>query len=125
MSIIQFGIILERELRETLKNYSIENLFANRVKRIRHLIKNNIIISKSQYNNFILSSITLLYDLCKRIILNSLTELRNRYHKVNLTSHIHLENNRCMEIIGVKNKVDTLNVLPINSMRQIVFNKKN
>lgn len=112
MSIVRFGVSLEKELLEALDNYAIDNHFTNRSQAIRNLINSNIVSSKWQCNNLVTGSITLVYDHHKRNLLGNLTDLQHDYHHVILSSqHFHLDNNLCMEIIAVKGKAVTLTEL--------------
>ena len=112
MSIVRFGVSLEKELLEALDNYASVNHFSNRSQAIRNLINNNILTSKWQCNNLVAGSITLVYDHHKKDILAYLTNLQHNYHHVILSSqHFHLEKDICMEIIAVKGKTVTLTEL--------------
>ncbi len=112
MSIVRFGVSLEKELLEALDNYASENHFTNRSQAIRNLINNNIVTSKWQCNNLVAGSITLVYDHHKRDLLTNLTDLQHDYHNVILSSqHFHLEKDLCMEIIAVKGKAASLTEL--------------
>ncbi len=112
MSIVRFGVSLEKELLEALDNYASENHFTNRSQAIRNLINNNIVTSKWQCNNLVAGSITLVYDHHKRDLLTNLTDLQHDYHNVILSSqHFHLEKDLCMEIIAVKGKAAKLTEL--------------
>ena len=112
MSIVRFGVSLEKELLEELDNYASENQFANRSQAIRHLINNNIVTSKWQCNNTVAGSITLVYDHHKRDLGNRLTRLQHHYHDVIMSSqHFHLDSDICMEIIAVKGKAVILTEL--------------
>jgi len=112
MSIVRFGVSLEKELLEALDNYASDNHFTNRSQAIRNLINSNIVSSKWQCNNLVAGSITLVYDHHKRDLLANLTDLQHDYHYVILSSqHFHLDNNLCMEIIAVKGKAVTLTEL--------------
>ncbi|MBN1950792.1 MAG: nickel-responsive transcriptional regulator NikR [Bacteroidales bacterium] len=112
MSVTRFGVSLEKELLEALDNYAEENSFTNRSQAIRHLINNNIVLSKWQCNNLVAGSITLVFDHHKRDLLNQLTDVQHEYHSVILSSqHFHLEKDMCMEIIAVKGKASVLTEL--------------
>jgi CopG family transcriptional regulator, nickel-responsive regulator len=112
MSIVLFGVSLEKELLEALDNYASENLFTNRSQAVRNLIRNNIVVDKWQCNNLVAGSITLVFDHHKRDLLTILTDLQHDYHHVILSSqHFHLEKDLCMEIIAVKGKAVVLTEL--------------
>ncbi len=112
MSIVRFGVSLEKELLEELDNYAVNNHFTNRSQAIRNLINKNIVTSKWQCNNLVAGSITLIYDHHKRELLTHLTDLQHDYHHFILSSqHLHLDKNLCMEIIAVKGKAIVLTEL--------------
>ncbi len=112
MSIVRFGVSLEKELLEALDNYASDNHFTNRSQAIRHLINNNIVTNKWQCNNIVAGSITLVYDHHKRDLLTKITNLQHDYHHIILSSqHFHLEKDLCMEIIAAKGKAVTLTEL--------------
>jgi CopG family nickel-responsive transcriptional regulator len=112
MSVVRFGVSLEKELLEALDNFAEENQFTNRSQAIRQLINNNIVVKKWQCNNQVAGSITLVYDHHKRDLLNQLTDIQHDHHDVILSSqHIHLNHDICMEIIAVKGKAIVLTEL--------------
>lgn len=112
MSIVRFGVSLEKELLEALDNYARENQFTNRSQAIRQLINQHTVISKWQCNNIVAGSITLVYDHHKKDLISHLTDLQHHYHDVILSSqHFHLEQDLCMEIIAVKGKAVLLTQL--------------
>ncbi len=112
MSVIRFGVSVEKELLDALDNYARENQFANRSQAIRHLINNNIVNEKWQCNNIVAGAITLVYDHHKRELVNNLMDVQHNYHDVVLSSqHFHIEHDLCMEIIAVKGKAKVLTQL--------------
>lgn len=112
MSIVRFGVSLEKELLEALDSFASENHFKNRSQAIRHLINNNIATMKWKCNNLVAGSITLVFDHHKRDLLTRLTDLQHDYHKVILSSqHFHLEKDLCLEIIAVKGEAAMLTEL--------------
>jgi len=112
MSVIRFGVSLEKDLLEALDGYVKENHFSNRSQAVRHLISNNVVVKKWQCNNMVAGSITLVYDHHKRDLMNQITELQHDFHEVILSSqHIHLSHDNCMEIVAVKGKAAVLTEL--------------
>ncbi len=112
MSIVRFGVSLEKELLEALDNYASENHFTNRSQAIRHLINNNTVTSKWQNNDLVAGSITLVFNHHRRDLITNLTDLQHDYLPVILSSqHFHLEKELCMEIIAVKGKASVLKEL--------------
>ena len=112
MSVVRFGVSLEKDLLEALDDYAKENRFSNRSRAIRHLIAENVVIKKWQCNNIVAGSITLVYDHHKRDILSVITDIQHRYHGSILSSqHFHLDHSSCLEIIAVKGRSKELTEL--------------
>lgn len=112
MSVVRFGVSLEKELMDILDKYVIDKKFSNRSQAIRHLINNNAVTKKWKNNDLVAGSITLVFDHHKRDLVNTLTNIQHDYHNVIMSSlHFHLEHNTCMEIIAVKGQANMLNEL--------------
>jgi CopG family nickel-responsive transcriptional regulator len=62
MSVVRFGVSIEKELLEALDEYVIENRYSNRSQAIRQLISNNLTIKKWKCNNIVAGSVTLVYS---------------------------------------------------------------
>lgn len=112
MSIVRFGVSLEKELLEALDNYAKDNLFTNRSQAIRQLINNNSVTNKWQCNNIVAGAITLVYDQHKKDIITKIRDIQHDHHQLVLSSqHFHLDQEACMEIIAVKGKAVDLTQL--------------
>ena len=112
MSVIRFGVSLEKELLEKLNSYVVDNKLSSRSQAIRHLLNNNLVEKKWQCNNIVAGSVTLVYDHHKRDIINNLTEIQHNYYDVILSSqHFHLDLDICLEIVAVKGKAIILTEL--------------
>ena len=63
-------------------------------------------------NEEIAGTITLLYYLDKPALLNHIVETQHKFENVVVSSmHIHLTRNKCLEIIAVKGKADSIKKL--------------
>lgn len=112
MSVVRFGVSIEKELLESLDDYVRQNGFSNRSQAIRQLISNNLTIQKWKCNNIVAGSVTLVYNQEKSDIPGILTDIQHEYHNSILSSqHYHLDNNNCLEIIAVKGKAKDLTKL--------------
>jgi CopG family nickel-responsive transcriptional regulator len=112
MSVIRFGVSIERELLGALDDFVKENSFSNRSQAIRQLISNNLTIQKWKCNNIVAGSVTLVYNHQKSDIPGIITNVQHEYHKSILSSqHFHLDNDNCLEIIAVKGKAKELTEL--------------
>jgi CopG family nickel-responsive transcriptional regulator len=112
MSVVRFGVSLERELLRELDDYVQDNQLANRSQGIRHLLNNNIVRKKWRCNNIVAGSLTLVYNPQKRGIINKLAIIQHDYHEVILSSqHFHLDHDNCLDIIAIKGKAAVLTEL--------------
>src|SRR6056297_2826232 len=109
MSVVRFGVSLEKDMLETLDAYVVENKLSNRSQAIRHLLNNSTVEKKWKCNNIVAGSITLVFDHHKRDINKLLNDIQHNYHDVILASqHFHLTHSICLEIIAVKGKATVL-----------------
>ena len=112
MSVVRFGVSIEKELLDALDDFAAENSFANRSQAIRQLISNNLTMHKWKCNNIVAGSITLLYDHHSGDVMNKITDIQHEYHNSILSSqHFHLDHDNCLEIIAVKGKSRNLTAL--------------
>ena len=112
MSVIRFGVSLEKQLMDALDEYVEENSFPNRSQAIRNLIEKNIVEKKWKCNNEVAGAIVLLYDHHKHDISSRSNSVQHEYHKNILSSqHVHLNHDMCLETIAVKGKAKQLTEL--------------
>lgn len=112
MSVVRFGVSLEKELLKELDEYVVDNQLSNRSQGIRHLLNNNIVRKKWLCNNLVAGSLTLVYNPQKRGIINKLANIQHEYHEVILSSqHFHLDHDNCLDIIAIKGKAAILTEL--------------
>lgn len=109
MSVVRFGVSIEKDMLQALDDYVKENSFSNRSQAIRQLISNNLVIQKWKCNNAVAGSITLVYDHHKGDLPGIITDIQHDYHQSILSSqHFHLDSDNCLEIIAVKGKAKDL-----------------
>lgn len=112
MSVVRFGVSLEKELLDELDEFVTKNRFTNRSQAIRQLIADNAARSKWECNNLVVGSITLVYDHHKRDLLNALNEVQHQFlEEVLAAQHFHIDHDLCLEIIAVKGRAVRLTEL--------------
>lgn len=112
MPVVRFGVSLEKELLDTLDEFTRANHFSNRSQALRQLISKNLVVKKWQSNEVVAGAVTLVYDHHKRDVLNHLTDIQHHFHDVILSSqHIHLDHDNCLEIIAIRGKAAVLTEL--------------
>jgi CopG family nickel-responsive transcriptional regulator len=105
MSIVRFGVSLEKDLLDSLDGFVLNNSFPNRSQAIRHLISENIVQEKWDKNHIVAGTIMIVYDHHKRNLLKILNDIQHDYHDIILSSlHFHIDHHNCMEIIVLKGK---------------------
>jgi CopG family nickel-responsive transcriptional regulator len=126
MSVVRFGVSLDKEIMEELDNYVIVNSFPNRSQAIRNLIEKYAIELKWQCDNQVAGAIVIVYDHHKRNIDNEINEVQHQFHHLILSSqHVHLDHETCLETIVVKGKASELTALAdqIISMKGVYHGK--
>jgi CopG family nickel-responsive transcriptional regulator len=105
MSVIRFGVSLEKDYLDSLDDYILQNKLSNRSQAIRQLINRNLVKNKWASNDIVAGSITLVYDHHKHNLSSKLTDIQHDYHELILSlQHFHLDKSLCMEIIAVKGR---------------------
>ena len=103
MSVVRFGVSLEKETMDELDYYVDSNNFPNRSQAIRNLIEKYAVEQKWQCDNEVAGAIVIVYDHHKRNIDQEINEVQHDYHHLILsTQHVHLNHETCLETIVVK-----------------------
>ncbi len=126
MSVVRFGVSLEKETMEELDNYVEVNNFPNRSQAIRNLIEKYAVEQKWQCDNEVAGAIVIVYDHHKRNIDQEINIVQHEHHHLILsTQHVHLSHETCLESIVVKGKASELTDLAdrIISMKGIHHGK--
>jgi CopG family nickel-responsive transcriptional regulator len=112
MSVVRFGVSLDKEIMDELDQYVNSNRFPNRSQAIRSLIEKYAIEQKWQCDNEVAGAIVIVYDHHKRNIDHEINEVQHDYHHLILsTQHVHLDHTTCLETIAVKGKASELTSL--------------
>lgn len=112
MSVIRFGVSLEKEFLDSLDDYVLQNKLSNRSQAIRQLINRNLVRKKWASNDIVAGSVTLVYDHHKRNLSSRLTNIQHDHHELILSlQHFHLDHSLCMEIIAVKGRASEISEL--------------
>ncbi|MDD5132078.1 MAG: nickel-responsive transcriptional regulator NikR [bacterium] len=102
--LVRFGIAIEKEILTKFDALVRSKSYPTRSKAILNLIRQEIMSGElSNDSAEVVGSIDLVYDHHKRQLLNKITDIQHDYQKIILASqHMHLDHNRCYEIIVVK-----------------------
>jgi CopG family nickel-responsive transcriptional regulator len=112
MSVVRFGVSLDKEIMHELDQYVRKNNFPNRSQAIRKLIEQYAVEQKWQCDNQVAGAIVLVYNHHKRNIDHEINQVQHAHHHLILsTQHIHLDHETCLETIAVKGKASELTKL--------------
>ncbi|MDD5116797.1 MAG: nickel-responsive transcriptional regulator NikR [Candidatus Omnitrophica bacterium] len=103
MSLIRFGVSIEKELLARFDRLIKDKKYTNRSEAFRDLIRQELIQKQWQGNLEVAGAITLIYNHHKRELVNKLMDIQHDFGKLIVSSqHIHLDCDNCLEIIAVK-----------------------
>lgn len=109
----RFGISIPKELLRAFDEYIERKHYANRSEAIRDLIRQKLVEEEwRESEDEVAGVITYLYDHHKRELADKLLDLQHVYYdKIITTQHIHVDHERCLEIILVKGKANEIKAL--------------
>jgi CopG family nickel-responsive transcriptional regulator len=109
MSVVRFGVSLDKEIMEELDQYVKTNNFPNRSQALRNLIEQYAVEQKWNCDNEVAGAIVIVYDHHRRNIDQEINEVQHDYHNLILsTQHVHLNHETCLETIVVRGKASEL-----------------
>lgn len=100
---VRFGVSIHPTLLGKFDELIAEKGYENRSEAIRDIIRDRIIERTWEKGGTVVGTITLLYDHRTRGVMEKLTELQHHAHdEVSSTTHIHLDEGACLEVITVR-----------------------
>jgi len=103
MSLIRFGVSIEKDLLGKFDRFIKNKKYTNRSEAFRDLIRQELIQKQWQGNHEIAGAVTLIYNHHKRELVNKLMDIQHDFGEIIISSqHIHLDHNNCLEIIALK-----------------------
>jgi CopG family transcriptional regulator, nickel-responsive regulator len=103
MSVVRFGVSLDKELLEALDEFAEENRFANRSRALRSLIEKYLVEKKWKCDNIVAGALTLVFDHDKVDIFKRSSEIQFEYRDFILSVQgFYLNENNYMQIIALK-----------------------
>lgn len=101
MSLVRFGVSLEKALLQKFDELSRQKNYNNRSEAIRDLIRDRLVKKEwSASGGKVIAVITLVYDHHKRKLVDSLVCIQHHHEADILASqHIHLDHINCLEVI--------------------------
>lgn len=119
MSLIRFGVSIEKDLLEKFDRFIKDKKYTNRSEAFRDLIRRELVQKQWQGNHEIAGAITLIYNHHKRELVNKLMDIQHDFGGVIISAqHIHLDHDNCLEIIAVKGRPEEAQKLS-DSLRSV------
>ena len=101
--LIRFGISIPKDLLESFDDYLHRQGYDNRSEAIRDLIRDQLVREEWAEAKETAGAIVFIYDHHVRELSGKITAIQHDYHHVIIsTQHVHLDHDRCLEIIAVK-----------------------
>ena len=101
----RFSFSIEKPLAEKLERMIKESHYENRSEFIRDLFRGKLVADEWETNGEALGTISLLYDHHKRRLSEKLIDIQHHHAaQVLASTHVHLDERICAEMIMVKGK---------------------
>lgn len=111
--VTRFSVSMEADLLERFDRYVLDGKFATRSEAVRQLVHQRLASDKWEGNDVeMIATLTLVYDHHKSKLVEKLIEVQhNHANHVVASLHVHLDHDRCMEIIILRGKPTRLRSL--------------
>ncbi len=111
--LVRFGVSIPKDLLEAFDEYIKKKHYTNRSEAIRDLIRQKLVEEEwKDSKEEVAGVITYLYDHHKRELTDKLIELQHTYYdRIITTQHLHLDHERCLEIILVRGRANEIKEL--------------
>ena len=108
----RLSFAIEVDLLKKMERLMRRGRFKNRSEFIRDLIRSRLVDSEWKKDAEAIGTITLIYDHDTRRLSDRLTSLQHQQHNAVLaTTHVHLDNHLCAEMIMVKGRAHVISDL--------------
>ena len=117
--LVRFGVSLEKALLDKFDALTAARGFASRSEAFRNLIRGTLIEKTWREGEEVAGAVTLVYDHHRKDLMGRITDIQHDYHHLIIsTQHVHLDHDRCLEIIAVRGRAGELDRLA-DSLRSI------
>jgi len=116
--LVRLSLSIEKPLHRQLEKMVSESGYSNRSEFIRDMIRNNLVRRRWKKNDQVIGTITLVFDHNVRNLSRKLTSVQHHHHdEILATTHVHLTEDICAEMILVKGKAGHVNEIA-DSLKQ-------
>lgn len=108
-NLVRMSLSIEKPLLDRLEAMAARSRYTNRSEFVRDMIRRQLVEEEWQANEEAVGTITLVYDHHARLLTEKLTDLQHHHHHAILaTTHVHLDEHMCVEMILTKGPADRL-----------------
>ena len=107
--LVRLSFSLEKSLLDRLESLVARRRYGNRSEFIRDLIRSRLVDEEWEGNREALGTVTLVYNHHHHRLSTNITELQHQHHGAVLaTTHIHLDEHLCAEMIMIKGRASQI-----------------
>ena len=117
MSVERVGVSFEPDLLKKFDSLIKKKGYTNRSEAIRDIIRKNLIEEdiETEKNEDVIGTLTILYDHDIGDVANRLLHLQHHHHsEILYTTHVHVDQRNCLEVLIVKGRVKKVKKLADN-----------
>jgi CopG family nickel-responsive transcriptional regulator len=108
-NLVRLSFSIEEKLLKRMERLLRKSRFTNRSEYIRDLIRARIVETEWKGDGEAIGTITLVYNHEQRQLSEKLTSIQHKHHHAVLaTTHVHLDNHMCAEMIMVKGRAHNI-----------------
>jgi len=114
--ITRFGVSIKPDLLNKYDKVIKKKGYCNRSEAIRDIIRKSIVKEDTiAPTSDAISTLTMIYDHHEKTLTNKLLDLQHRHHNEILsTTHIHVDQHNCLEVLVLKGKTGEIKKLADN-----------
>jgi CopG family nickel-responsive transcriptional regulator len=114
--ITRFGVSIEPDLLNKYDKVIKKKGYCNRSEAIRDIIRKSIVKEDTiDPNSNAIGTLTMIYDHHEKTLTNKLLDLQHKHHNEILsTTHIHVDQHNCLEVLVLKGKTGEIKKLADN-----------
>ena len=99
----RFSVSLDGPLLDQFDDYITGHGYSNRSEAVRDLIRDRLVNEKWQQDSEVAGVVTLVYDHHQPQLQERITEIQHNYYRlITSTTHVHMDQHNCLEVIIVK-----------------------
>ena len=115
MTVERVGVSFEPELLKKFDEFIREKGYTNRSEAIRDLVREALIKREIEGNGDVIGTLTIVYNHDEGDVTNKLLHIQHHHNEEILsTTHIHIDEHMCLEVLIVKGKADRVRKLADN-----------